>query len=346
MRIAAVRHAIPSTQLTNDDLLEAVRERNRHRLSGRELAAVERRLKEYLALAGTQVRYIADGGEKAIDHALDAGRRALEAAGMAPGDVDFVIYTGIGRGWLEPAMANVVQHELGLANATCFDMLDACASWLRALQVAHSFVRGGVYRRGLIVNCECGLSRYADLDIENLAALERRYAAFTVGEAATATVVDDEAPEDDFRFAFRNFGEHFRLCMIPLGNAESFLPNGARDGDLVPHKFYSLSRRLIATTIKKVVEVYEGDPRFHGQEYDICFGHAVSERAREVVGRRLGLPEEIQFPVHSRFGNTVSASIPLGMSLAVDEGRLRRGDRVLVVVGSAGISVGLGAFTY
>jgi 3-oxoacyl-[acyl-carrier-protein] synthase III len=345
MRILSVHHSVPATRITNDAVLAAIRHRNQHRLSELELDAVERRITDQLALAGTDVRYIAPDGENALDHVLAAGRQALASAGVGPEEVDFVIYTGIGRGWLEPASANVVQHALGLTNATGFDLLDACASWLRALQVAHSFIRGGIYRRGLIVNCECGLSRYADLDIGDLKALDQRVAAFTVGEAATATLVSDADPDDDFYFVFRNFGEHFRLCMIPLDNATAFLPPGV-DGQYTPLKFYSLSRRLIATTIKKIVELFEADPRLRSATYDICFGHAASEKAREVIGRRLGLPQDMYYRTHARYGNTVSASVPLGISLAREEGRLRRGDRTLIIVGSAGISVGLASFTF
>jgi 3-oxoacyl-[acyl-carrier-protein] synthase III len=345
MRILSVHHSVPDTRITNDVVLGAIRARNEHRLDEQEMAAVEQRIEAQLALAGTDVRYIAPDGENVLDHVLGASRRALEDGGVRPDEVDFVIYTGIGRGWLEPASANVVQHALGLTNATGFDLLDACASWIRAVQVAHSFVRGGVYRRGLIVNCECGLSRYADLDVTDLRALDQRVAAFTVGEAATATLVDDGNPDDDFYFVFKNYGEHFRLCMIPLENATAFLPPGM-NGEYVPFKFYSLSRKLIATTIKKIVATFEADPRLRDASYDICFGHAASEKAREIIARRLGLPQEMYYRTHARFGNTVSASVPLGMSLALQEGRLQRGNRTLIIVGSAGISIGLASFTF
>jgi len=142
MRILSVHHSVPDTRITNDVVLGAIRARNEHRLDEQEMAAVEQRIGAQLALAGTDVRYIAPDGENVLDHVLAASRRALEDGGVRPEEVDFVIYTGIGRGWLEPASANVVQHALGLTNATGFDLLDACASWVRALQVAHSFVEG------------------------------------------------------------------------------------------------------------------------------------------------------------------------------------------------------------
>jgi 3-oxoacyl-[acyl-carrier-protein] synthase III len=345
MRIETVQHVVPSRQITNEVVLEMIRERNRHQLDADALASLEQRVSKHLASAGTQLRYSADGTEKPIDCALNAGRKALAAANVSPADVDFLIYAGVGRGWLEPATANVIQHRLELTNATCFDLLDACASWLRALQVAHTYIRGGVYRRVLIVNCECGFRSFADLDFADRVDLEHRWAAFTIGEAATATLVSADHPDDDFYFTFKNFGEYFDLCMIPLENADDFLPSPL-DRRYPPMKFFGRSRRLIATTVRKITEVYEADANLHGRRYDLCFGHAASERASAAIGCRLGLPRETYFQTHPGYGNTVSASIPLGMSLALAEGRLRRGHETLVVVGSAGIVVAIAAFTF
>ena len=65
--------------------------------------------------------------EKAIDFGVDGGRQAIATAGMVPEDIDLLIYVGVSRGFLEPATANVFQHEFGFTKATCFDVLDACA---------------------------------------------------------------------------------------------------------------------------------------------------------------------------------------------------------------------------
>ena len=159
MHIRTIQHAVPSKKVTNDDILETFRQESEGRLGKSEIARLEKQVRETLATAGTQVRYKLNTGEKAIDFVLDAGRKAIAAGRMAPKDVDFLIYTGVGRGWLEPAMANVVQSELKMPNATCFDILDACASWLRAMQVARSLIQSGTYKCGMIVNCESSLVR-------------------------------------------------------------------------------------------------------------------------------------------------------------------------------------------
>lgn len=345
MRIDTVQNVVPSRMVTNDMVLEEIRQANRDRLSPEDLAVVERQVTGFLAASGTKVRYLVDDNQTPLDCIVGAGRKALEHGGVQPGEIDFVIYTGVGRGWLEPATANVVQHELKLVNATCFDILDACASWLRALQVAHSLIRGGAYRRGLIVNGECGFRPYVDLDLTDPRDIEHRLAAFTIGEAATATLVSDGAFDDDFYFTFRNFGEHYDLCMIPLDNAAGFAPE---DKKALPPalKFFARSPKLVATTIQKIVETFEADPKLRDDRYDIAFGHAASERASYLIGRRLGIPSDIYYSTHPNYGNTVSASVPLGLSLALADGRVRRGDKVLIIVGSAGITVALASFTF
>lgn len=344
MRIAAIEHALPSKRITNELLLREVRRLNEGHLTPERLEAVESAIRRTLAGAGTEVRYHLDEHERPIDLAMQAGQRALAAAGIAPEDVDFLIYAGVARGWLEPATAPAVQTALGLRNATAFDVLDACAGWLRALHIAHSFIRGGTYRRGLIVNCECGLSR-ADVNwkFDENERLEDRITASTIGEAATATIVDDEQPADDFYFTFRTAGEHYPLCVIPLPGAEGFAP-GQADEQWMPGRFHSRSRRLIEAVTTGIVELFRDEPVLHGR-YDIAFGHEVSVAVCEAVTRHLGVAD-VYFPTHHLYGNTVSASVPLGMSTALREERLERGDRVLVIVGASGITVGLAAFTF
>lgn len=344
MQIASMQHALPRRLITNDAILREVHKHSAKRLTPDRLALLEKRLKTFLKACGTEVRYALDDGERAIDVVCRAARAALARANIAPESVEFLIYTGVGRGWIEPATAGAVQAALGLTDATCFDVMDACASWLRALQIAHTYLRAGVYRRGMIVNCECGLYRaYADWAFDTVEELDLRFAQYTIGEAATATIVTEGGEPDDFHFTFRSFGEHLDLCMIPLPVAADFLPHPL-DPRYVPGRFIARSRELLDTASRLIVETFQADPRLVRQRYDIAFGHEASAKVSEIVTTQLGVGD-VYFPTHSRFGNTVSASVPLAMSVAMEEARLRRGDHVLVIMGSAGITVGLASFT-
>jgi 3-oxoacyl-[acyl-carrier-protein] synthase III len=343
MEVAAVRHALPSQRVSNDDLVAAVTDRNDH-LAPHDLDALLHGIRRGWDTSGTSIRYVRSDGERAIDFALTASRDAMRAAGCAAHDIDFVIYVGVGRGWLEPATANVLMHELGLTRATGFDLLDACASWLRALQVAHAFLQTGTYRTGLIVNAEFNAREFADLRFDDPATLRHRFAQLTIGEAATATVVSKGA-DDDFHFVFRNASAYYAACMIPLPNATDF---GRLPCDMVlePLRFHALSEELVARAAHTIVDAFRSDDVLPRGSYDIVFGHSAGERIEALLCRQLDVAESSYYPIHARVGNTVSASVPLAMSLAFDEGRLRRGMRCLTVVGSAGIAVGLGSFTF
>jgi 3-oxoacyl-[acyl-carrier-protein] synthase III len=331
--------------VSNEFVLEAVRAANRHRFSPEEVDTLERRLIHFFEAAGTRVRYRLAPGEKAVEFALEAGRAALQGAGVRPESVDLLLYAGVCRGWIEPAMANVIQHELGLVNATCFDVVDACASWLRALQIAHTYFRAGVYRSAMIVNCECGFPTYRDWELGSLDDLEHRAAEWTTGEASTATVLTADAQDDDYYFVFRNYGAGVNLCMYPLPGVADFLV-GAPDSRLTPLRFFALSSELLSSVSRRVADVFLADPQLAGRTYDVGFGHEASTRINRLLAKRLGLPYERYVSTHERYGNTVSASVPLGMSIALEEGRLKRGDRVLVLVGASGITVGLATFTF
>jgi len=345
LKILAIEHAIPSRRLTNDWVADELGRQSGARLGLHDAEALKRRVVEFLEGAGSEIRYQTGEHERAIDLALEASRRALLSAKTLPAAVDLVIYAGVGRGWLEPAMAHLIQGELGLANASCFDVLDGCASWLRALQVARLYVRDAGCKRVLIVTCECGFRSYGEWQITSLDDLEHYQATFTIGEASTATIVSDDDADDDYYFTFKSFGRYYDLCMIPLPGARDFLtrsPEPRHDTT----KFYALSSELLKVGVAKVVELFRADPRLRGGTYDVAFGHEASAKASELIARALQIPPEKSFVTHAQFGNTVSSSVPLGMSLAVEQGRLQRGDRVLAIVAGSGISIGFASFTF
>ena len=155
MKIAGIAYAIPSKKMTNEMVIQDILRQHQWKavfmFAKRMLAE---KMRQGFSRAGTHVRYHRDRGERAIELTIQAGQDALQRAGIAPDQVDLLIYTGVGRAWLEPAMANLFQSELGLTHATCFDVIDACASWLRSLFVAKSFIDQGAYKTILIINSE------------------------------------------------------------------------------------------------------------------------------------------------------------------------------------------------
>lgn len=342
MKILSIGYALPSKKVGNEEIIQQILERNKSHLSDGDRAGFEEKLRRFFKMSGTETRFHRNNGERALDFAIKAGRDALRGAGVSPEDVDLLIYAGVGRGWVEPATANLFQSELGLSSATCFDVLDACASWIRSLSIARSFLAQKIYKLVMVLNCEFNFREYANFEIRNAQDLENSFSAFTIGEAATATLVTN-ADEDDSHFSFKTWGDKHGLCKIALPNASDFSPNGER---IKPMSFFTAPAELLSFTVRKLVSHFKGTQALASKVHDIVIGHAVSVASTAKAAKLMGLDPSRVFETHSRFGNTVSASLPLALAVAESEGRLTRGMRVLLVMGSAGVTTALASFEY
>ena len=344
MRISSIAHALPSRRVTNQELIEAVVEKSRMHFGQQDLRLLETSLRRSLRVAGTQVRFLRANGEKAVDLGLIAGRGALRAASLEPAQVDLLIYAGVGRGWIEPAMANLFQSELQLRRATCFDVLDACASWLRSLFIAQSFIESGIYKTIMVLNCEFNFKEYANFEIKSIDELRTSFSAFTMGEAATATILSHEDPRNSVDISFKTWGDKHDLCKIPLPHVAEFSNDGY--GETTPMHFCTAPTELLSFTIQKLVSHVREANILSRYDHDIVIGHAVSMAVSSAVASQLEIDGTRVFETHNRFGNTVSASLPLALSVAEREGRLQRGMRVLLLMGSAGVSTAVCSFVY
>jgi len=345
MRILNISYALPSLEISNENLIEELVEKNRENLSSQELENIETQMRKLFKMSGTVTRYHRGIGERALDFGVKAGKAALKKAGVNPEDVDLLIYAGVARGWIEPATANLFQSELGLKSATCFDVMDACASWIRSLAIAKSFLAQKAYKLVMILNCEFTFREYANFDFTSSDDLENAFSVFTIGEAATATLVTSNGSEDDSFFSFKTWGGKHGLCKIPLPNADDFSPNNSSDG-LKPMSFFTMPGELLSFTVRKLVNHFKETQAIASKVHDIFIGHAVSVASTSRVVKLLGLDPSRVFETHARFGNTVAASLPLALAVAEAEGRLVRGMRVLLLMGSAGVSTAVGSFTY
>ena len=336
MKIAALAHRVPSRLMTNADMIEMV-DRSNPDISRLRKTAFFRAVHSLYGRLGANTRYIRDleAGEKATDSILGALDDALSRAGMRPEDVDLLIYCGVGRGFLEPANAYFYAQARGMRRANCFDVTDACMSWVRALQIANLMLGAGTVRNAVVINGEFHLGIHDYWKIGSLDSLAYNFPMFTIGEAATATVL---LPSDQqWRFDYDSRPDLADLCTIPLPGYTEFVPLSNRIGLNGPNKFVSFGRELFEEATRMMggmIRRYVDDCYAHRW----YFPHAPARTIYETMLPKYGVPRErIYLKVFPRFGNVVSASIPLGMSLAQREGVLKRGDSVAFVPVSAGM---------
>jgi 3-oxoacyl-[acyl-carrier-protein] synthase-3 len=246
--------------------------------------------------------------------AVEAGRAALARAGLEPADVDLLVLSTTTPDQMVPATSSWVHHELGLAGAA-FDLNAACAGFVYALVVARSMLAAG-HRRALVIGADT-LSRITDQ--------EDRGTAVLFGDGAGAIVI--EAVEG-----------HEMLLASDLG-----LDGSARPLLYCDHGGYmymdgkEVFRRAVRVTVDSALRAFER-AGVGAEDIALFIPHQANLRIVDAVNQRLGLDREHSALVLDKTGNTSSASIPLALAAAADEGRLSDGDLVLFSGFGAGMT--------
>lgn len=346
MILESVAASFPGRRASNDDVVDLVRQHS----TGFEgdLEKMLRVVKTLLDRSGIVHRHWRDPGERPIDHLAAAVQAALEPTGLRPREVDLLVYVGIGGGFREPGNSYMVAQALGLHRAQCFDIIDACMSWTRALSVVDSLFKAGGLRNALVVNAEFNMTEGTagcpeNYRVRNLDELGYLMPSYTIGEAATATLLLPDDPEN-FRITFRSRPDLADLCMIPTAGYEGYCQPTEAVTALGEGRFNARGTELhdhMAREMPALIASAGDDPA----QADIVFTHSSSTPAWTSVGRQHGFAEKI-FHAYPETGNVVSASIPAAMALARQAGRLSKGDRVMCLMGSAGMSFALSRFVF
>jgi 3-oxoacyl-[acyl-carrier-protein] synthase III len=339
--IQSVAFRTPSKRLSNEDILSLIRDQNQH-IAPKQVAIYCETIQRLLTNTGAETRYVRDKrtGEAGFELLMDAVHSALRDADLSKNKIDLVIYCGVGRGFLEPANAIFVAKALGIA-CDAFDVNDACMSWVRSLHVAYNFLSTKTYSNVLVVNAEFTTYENGLPNVLRLHSDERigyTFPALTIGEAATATVLTSSNCE--WKFRFRADPSLAPLCTLPLPGYEDFCSPDERLGLNGTHQLVAFGMSLSRAALRKMVA-------FVRETYDSCeiidvwFPHNTSEVLLQLVSQRLGVGPKLYTGIFRQYGNLVSASIPVAIATAAGEGRLRRGDRIVLCPATAGMAFGL-----
>ena len=343
MRIGGLGCSMPEHIATNDEILDMVAKASEPYMNDGKLEATLAKIKALFRVSGTKERHVREDGERACDFARKAAEQALERAELKPSDVDLLLYVGVGRGWIEPGMATFFQNEFGMTNATGFDVLDACLSWMRALHISYHFLRNGVYKNIMILNAEFN-QVYRNMAIKDPDEVAYRFAQCTIGESATATILSNGDTGIEPYFEFKTDPSRHDLCRIPLPDIASF-NHAERCPALDPLIFFAYSADLFVAALEMVPALYLNSEELRKRHCDIAYAHSASKAIIDSLARRLQL-EDKMVNLYPEIGNTVSASIPTAMAMTIDSGRLKRDMQMMLFMGSAGFSVGICHMVY
>ncbi len=344
MKILSVEHTVPETVVTNPESIDRMAHASREHLSSEELSFVSGVIQSTFEAANAQTRHIIFDKEQPLDLVVDAAERALDKAGITANDLEFILFGGVTRRYLVPSSASVAQNALGAFNATCFDVIDACASWARALQVADSFFSGRASGCGLILTNETGFYNDCNAwEVRSAETIDKLCSSFTLGEAATAMVVGAEET-NRFKFHTKTYGQYGKYAVLPIVETDRYEELGLNTHDRL--KFQTDSGELTKYGLKCGVESAREAGFFEDGDADCFVAHAGAEASIEAFLKISKIPAGELILTFREFGNTVASSIPLGLSLATSDGRINRGDRVFLATAAAGISTVGAIFEY
>ncbi len=347
MHIESVSVKLPTFEVTNEWILDELEKLNPE-TPKKTIKTYQRQTLTLLKKSGSKTRFWRNRqkGEIAIDLIKAAMLDSLKKAGLNKGDIGLLIYCGIGKGFKEPANAYFFAHALKM-KCSCFDITDACMSWIRAMEVAYHFLRSGTYKHIMIVNGEFNV--YEHLypfvwKIGSLAQLEYTLPSYTIGEASTSTIVS--ASDKEWTFDYHSAPELADLCTIPMEGYKEFCKSSEKINLHGINRFvsfgsdlFNLGKNHLLALTKRVLPNID--------EHDIWLPHAASSTLWEEMGETLNInPEKNYTKVYPKYGNLVSASIPVGMNMALAEKKLERGKKVIFWPGSAGMSFCVSQFIY
>lgn len=345
MKIASIAYSVPSKKFSNDACIEDFRKRATG-LSEKDANVYFGLAKRMLEYAGAKFRFARDieAGETAHEHIIRAGQEALAKADAAAEDIDLLLYCGVGRGFIEPANSYFYAHDLGMRKAECFDIVDACMSWVRAMDMAQLYLSTGRYRKVMILTGEFHRHLRSHTHLPSINSLKYNFPTYTIGEAATATIV--EASDSDWSFHFASRPEHADLCTIPIEGYEQYVQSSDRIGLNGIGKFVSFGQELIAVAAPLLIELSKlACPPY--ESIDIFIPHAPAKTPYIESFKALGVPiEKLYCRIFEEFGNLVASSIPTAIAVAESEGLIKRGNRICLIPASAGASVALVTFNY
>jgi 3-oxoacyl-[acyl-carrier-protein] synthase-3 len=278
---------------------------------------------------GIRKRHIAAEGETTSDMAAEASRRALKAAGCGPEDIDLIIVATATPDYTFPATATVVQNKLGITRGAAFDVQAVCSGFVYAIATADNFLARGQFERALVIGSET-FSRILDWSDRSTCVL--------FGDGAGAVVLErqDKAKAGERGVKgihLRSDGRFKDLLYVDGGPSTTQTVGHLR---MVGNQVFKHAVSKISESVKAACE-QAGVPV---SEIDWFVPHQANQRILNAVAERLGLDEHKVVSTVAEHGNTSAASVPLALAASIDDGRVKKGDLVLIEAIGGGLTWG------
>ena len=287
-----------------------------------------------LQRTGIRERHIVDEGVATSDLAKEAAIVAIDRAGLTPDDIDLIIVGTVTPDMLFPSTACLVQQKIGASRAWGFDLSAACSAFTYSLTVGAKMISSGAAKHALVIGADVmsSIIDYTD-----------RSTCVLFGDGAGAVVLG-RAEEDGFGlldFEHQVDGSGGPALCMPAGGSR--MPASHETVDKRLHYVKQEGQTVFKFAVTKTGEMCErllSRNQLTAADIDLFVSHQANRRIIASAAERLGLPADKVVINIERFGNTTAATIPLALNDAMNDGRLKRGDRILLASVGAGFTVG------
>ena len=304
-RITGTGSYLPPRFVTNQQLVEQLAARG-----------VETSDEWIVERTGIRARHFADEGTFSSDLAVEAARKALEAAGASADEVDLIIVATSTPDMVFPSTASIVQHKLGIAGCPAFDVQAVCTGFIYALTVADAMIRSGTARKALVIGTEI-FSRILDFDDRTTCVL--------FGDGAGAILLEASEQPGILATDLHADGSYREILHVPghvSGGEISGSPLLQMDGQAV----FKLAVGLLEKTATAVL----AKAGMEKEQVDWLVPHQANIRIMMSTARKLRLPADKVIVTLEEQGNTSAASIPLALDAGVRSGQIQPGQTLLL----------------
>jgi 3-oxoacyl-[acyl-carrier-protein] synthase III len=317
-KITALGAYVPPRLLTNDDLEKLVETSNDW--------IVER--------TGIHERHIAEKGIATSDLAAEAARRALAQRGIEASELDAIIVATVTPDMFFPSTACLVQNKLGAKNVWGFDLSAACSAFVYALQTGAQFVSTGVHKKVMVIGADVmsSIIDYTD-----------RATCVIFGDGAGAVILEPAEDESEGLIDFIHEVDGSGGCFLYMPGGGSLNPATQETVEKRMHYVHQDGQAVFKFAVRKQAELCEKlltRNNLKGTEIDTFIPHQANRRIITATAERLGIRAESIVINIDRYGNTTAGTIPLAMDTARQEGKLKKGNLVMLASVGAGFPVG------
>ena len=328
--IAGVGSWLPDQVVTSEDVEQRITEASRvHGFAPPAGVVTER--------TGVRERRYKLPHEDASDMAVRAAERALGRAGTSIGEIDLIIFASSSQDLVEPATSHLISHKLGADGAMVFDVKNACNSFMTGMQVADGLIRTGQYEKVLVCTGEAP-SEAIRWELKDSEHMKTSFAGYTFGDAGAAMVLEARSDGTGIRYVdFRTASRHWEICtlrgggtMHPRDPEHSYF---AGDGNSLRDAFIELGPQILIDCFERTKTSFD--------DYDIVIFHQVTGPFLDTFLAITEVPESKVVRTVDTLGNIASATMPLQLERAINDGRAKQGSNALWIGLGAGISVGV-----